>query len=400
MSNLLVKAKLIAKEKIISRNIFLLFMALFFLFLPFSIAPKNIFMGLTCIVGIYYLIRNRSEFDLADGATICLVSLFVVQILSSMVAGDSFKDSFSESRDILKMMLVFIVIRHIRLSAKEICWLSVLPLLISFLVVFVIGFLDCYYFKNTVGGRFRMMGPVNRSAVYMLLIFCVSLSVSILPSCSKIIKGVAFVAALFASIGIIVAASRSAWGALVIVSFLFAIFQNRYPKLIALIVVAVIILLSLGVAYYIDPNVLKSKLSVRFYVRQGIWLGGLEYYYEHANKLLGIGTENYRIIDLSSYTNGYMKLSTQGHNMFIHLLVENGLLGLISFAGLFVFSFISIIKNRINSNLFFVISILAIVAMFISCCFHNSLLREFGMLFCVIVAISLSQLNPARVISR
>ena len=384
------------KKKIHSKNIFLLFQSLFFLFLPFSIAPKNVFMGLTVIAGIYYLIRNRKNFDRFDAATICLALLFVVQALSSKVAGDSFKDSFSAGRDILKMALVFFVVRHIRLSSREICWFSILPLLISFLIVFVIGFIEFHFLKKTIDGRFRMMGPVNRSAVYILLMFCVSLSVSILPSCNKIIRGVAFISALFASIGILVAASRSAWAALIIIAFLFATFQNRYPKIITLIAMVAIISISLGVAYYIDPNIMKAKLSGHFHIRLGIWQGGLEYYHNHANKLLGIGTGNYRIIGLSAYTNGYMKLSTQGHNMFIHFLVENGILGLFAFIGFFISSYASTLKKRANSNLFFVISLLAIVGMFISCCFHNSLFREFGMLFCIIIAISLSQLNASK----
>ena len=387
---------LVITKKIHSRNIFLLFQTLFLLFLPFANAPKNIFMGLTCIAGIYYLIKNRDKFDISDTATIFLVSLFIIQIFSSLVVGDSFKESIYSGRDIMKMALIFIVLKHIRLGSKELYWFTILPLLISFLIVFAIGFFEFYFQKNSIDGRFRMMGPVNRSAVYMLLIFCVSLSVSILLPCHKIIKGVAFVAALCASVGILIAASRSAWAALIVASMIFAFFQNRYPKIITLIITILIISLSLGVAYYIDPNILKSKFSLNSFIRFGIWQGGLEYYYNHANKLLGIGTGNYNIIDLSSYTDGYMKTITQGHNMFIHLFVENGILGLIAFIGFLISASVFIIKKRANSNPFFVISLLALVVMIISCCFHNSLLREFGMLFCIIIAVSLSQLNASK----
>ncbi len=381
-------------KKINTRTIFLCSMGLFFLFLPFSVAPKNLFMVTTIFIGFIYIFKDASlkiEVDLINVALILLVaSLFA----SSFIAGDSFADSFKVNKDILRMALVFLVIRSIRLGFIEFKNYFVLPLLVSFVIVFGIGFYESFILDISKDGRFRMMGPVNRSAVYMLLILSLSFSLVFMKKIEKKYKSILSAVAFVAAIGVLISASRSAWAILLLLTLLVPVYYRFNKKMVAsflLVAVASVI-----AVYAFDPTLFVAKMNVNAFYRLGIWNAGLDYYFNKANILFGIGSSHYDIIDLAPYTGGKMASNIQSHNMYIKFLVENGLVGLLSFLLFVTSSFVFMVKNRFNSKEFYLVGWTVFISMLASSMFHNSIYREFGMLFFIMIGLSLSQLTAMK----
>ncbi len=368
-------------------------MGLFFLFLPFSVAPKNLFMVTTILIGFIYIYKDASlkiEIDLINIALILLVaSLFA----SSFIAGDSFADSFKVNKDILRMVLVFLVIRTIRLDFIEMKKYYVLPLLVSFVIVFGIGFYESFILDISKDGRFRMMGPVNRSAVYMLLILSLSFPLVFMEQTGKRYKSVLLAAAFIAAIGVLISASRSAWAILLLLTLFVPVYYKFNKKMLAGFVL--VIIASVTAVYLFDSMLFMRKLNVNAFYRLGIWEAGLDYYFNKANILFGIGSSHYDIIDLVPYTGGKMASNIQSHNMYIKFLVENGLAGFLSFLLFVIASFLFMVKNRFNSKGFCLAGGAVFISMLASSMFHNSIYREFGMLFFILVALSLSQLKAA-----
>lgn len=376
------------------RDFALWILAAFMLFLPFSIAPKNIFMVLTILVGLYCIVRQGGAFFKLDMINVSLLLLAVALFFSSYISGASIADSFVVNRDIFRMVLVFFAVRGLDMTPSELRKYFIGPLLISFIIVFGIGVYETYLLDAHKGGRFRMMGPVNRSAIYMLLMFSFSLATFVMTSSGKVLKSLVSVAWCLAFVGIVIAASRSAWIALFVLVILFMLLLHGEKRL--KVTLLLVMCLSVAIAYSIDSVVIFKKLKFGVPYRFGIWEAGFDYYISHANKLLGIGTGNYKIINLAPYTGGRMLSNVQSHNMFISFLVENGALGLLSFI-LFLFSSIVFtVKKRLSSETFFLTSVLCLVSMVISCGFHNALMREFGMLFFILMAVSISQLGKVK----
>lgn len=376
------------------RSVFLCSMGLFFLCLPFSIAPKNLFMVTTIFIGFIYIFKDadlKVEIDLINVALILLVvSLFA----SSFIAGDSFADSFKVNKDILRMILIFLVVRTIRLEFFEIKTYFILPLLISFLIVYGIGFYESFIVDISKDGRFRMMGPVNRSAVYMLLIFSLSFSLVFAKDLGRVYKWLLVLVSFLAAIGVLIAASRSAWMILLLLIALVPIYRKLNKKtVICLLLLAIA---SVIAVYAFNPALLSAKINVNAFCRLGIWEAGWDYYLNKANILFGIGSNHYDIIDLAPYTDGKMQSNIQSHNMYIKFLVENGLVGFLSFLLFVISSFLFMARNRFNSKEFCLVGGGVFISMLISCMFHNSIYREFGMLFFILVALSLSQLKAMK----
>lgn len=351
-------------------------------------------MVTTIVIGFIYIFKDASlkiEIDVINVALILLVaSLFA----SSFIAGDSFADSFKVNKDILRMVLVFLVVRTIRLDFIEMKNYFILPLLISFLIVYGIGFYESFIMDISKDGRFRMMGPVNRSAVYMLLILSLSFSLVFLEKFEKRCKCILLAVAFIAAIGILISASRSAWAILLLLTLLVPVYYKFNAKIVVGFVL--VIIASVTAVYVFNPTLFEAKLNANIPYRLGIWEAGLDYYLNKANILFGIGSNHYDIIDLAPYTEGKMQSNIQSHNMYIRFLVENGLVGFILFILFILSSLFYVIKNRIYSNEFCLVGLLTFISMLISCMFHNSIYREFGMLFFILVALSLSQLKAMK----
>ncbi len=350
-------------------------------------------MVTTILIGFIYIYKDASlkiEIDLINIALILLVaSLFA----SSFIAGDSFADSFKVNKDILRMVLVFLVIRTIRLDFIEMKKYYVLPLLVSFVIVFGIGFYESFILDISKDGRFRMMGPVNRSAVYMLLILSLSFPLVFMEQTGKRYKSVLLAAAFIAAIGVLISASRSAWAILLLLTLFVPVYYKFNKKMLAGFVL--VIIASVTAVYLFDSMLFMRKLNVNAFYRLGIWEAGLDYYFNKANILFGIGSSHYDIIDLVPYTGGKMASNIQSHNMYIKFLVENGLAGFLSFLLFVIASFLFMVKNRFNSKGFCLAGGAVFISMLASSMFHNSIYREFGMLFFILVALSLSQLKAA-----
>ena len=365
------------------KQILLYSIFLFLIFLPFSVGPRYIFMGTTIFLGFYYIYKNNIKIKL-DIINISLIIFVIISFLSNYFNNDTILHNFKINKDILRDLLVFLVIRHIDLNSNEIKKYITTPLFISFIVVFFIGFIETYFLDLSKDGRFRMMGPVNRSVVYMLYILSLSIFITFTYKIKDKFYALTNFTFILSVFGILVGASRSGWVVLIAL-FGFTFFYFKLNK--AILVKSIILLIVLAIfAYVFVPDLFLAKLNFKVPYRFDIWLAGITQYWNSGNIFFGIGSNNYIQIDLTSYTENWIPHVSEAHNSFISIVVENGILGILSFL-IFLISItyaISFSKKKL-------LGFLTIITFTLSSLSHSILMREFGMIFFVLLALSINR---------
>jgi hypothetical protein len=152
-----------------------------------------------------------------------------------------------------------------------------------------------------------------------------------------IIKGGVDLTAMFLSTaGIYCTLFRGIWLAFILAIFLQGLVRTRRPVLLALLAL-VTTLVILGSSMWKDiesSDMYESRLgrTNTMYSRIGAWKGGLEMFLD--NPILGVGYFNFQEV----FENNYSWITVEGvpavprpHNLFISVLAETGMIGIIIF---------------------------------------------------------------------
>ena len=343
------------KNDIVSR-LYNLFLVIVLFTLPITEGLKQISLTLFVLAGIYICVKEKRQFKF-DLINISLFIFVLATFISCLVNGVS----ASRALDPLRCMLFFFVARSVGVEKINFKFLF-FALFAGFIVAFIPACVKKFTSSDpTALFELKSIGHVNHSAIFMLLVFCVALISS--AELKKIYeKYIAIIVAGICVFGIMIAGSRATMYLLPIIIFSILLYQISKRQTELKLAFSLIILFSVIAIFYtyISANIIQDE---RFYSQLTKGVTGSEtrypifasaFYMWLENPLFGIGSGQFKIIDITKYFpgNGEIHVS-HSHNTFLTFLTEKGIVALLAYLVFQLSLFIKFIKNfRQNSIVF------------------------------------------------
>lgn len=343
------------KNDIVSK-LYNLFLVIVLFTLPVTEGLKQISLTLFVLAGIYICVKEKKQFKF-DLINISLFIFVLATFISCLVNGVS----ASRALDPLRCMLFFFVARSVGVEKINFKFLF-FALFSGFIVAFIPACVKKFTSSDpTALFELKSIGHVNHSAIFMLLVFCVALiSAAELKKIYE--KYIAIVVAGICVLGIMIAGSRATMYLLPIIIFSILLYQISKRQTRLKSAFSLIILFSVIAIFYtyISANITQDE---RFYSQLTKGVTGSEtrypifasaFYTWLENPLFGIGSGQFKIIDITKYFpgNGEIHVS-HSHNTFLTFLTEKGIIALLAYLIFQLSLFIKFIKNfRQNSIVF------------------------------------------------
>ena len=354
---------------------------------PFHFGKVVIFRSLIEILGAAYLIlilKDKTYLPRRDKifwAFLFFTLAFTVTTLTSVLKYPSFWGTLERMGGLWTFWhyFVFYIILTSVLTKKE-HWQSLLN------VTVFAGILSAFYgfFQKTniefflgSGGRTRIFGTIGNAALFagtQLLVVFLSLTLLFQSQNTKNQKLFYLFGFAITSIATLMTAVRGSVLAYAVGITVFAFLWGRYKKsrfgrlafnyLVGLVVLFVVFSLLFGNTKFVESSRYLSRMtdlslkSQTTETRFWAWEAGLKGWVENPKTiLLGWGPENFNI-PFSKYFNpkffvgpGSETLFDRAHNMFIEILATMGLVGLLSYLGIFMALFAYLRRWLKNSEL-------------------------------------------------
>lgn len=364
------------KNDIVSK-LYNLFLVIVLFTLPVTEGLKQISLTLFVLAGIYICVKEKRQFKF-DLINISLFIFVLATFISCLVNGVS----ASRALDPLRCMLFFFVARSVGVEKINFKFLF-FALFAGFIVAFIPACIKKFTSSDpTALFELKSIGHVNHSAIFMLLVFCVALiSAAELKKIYE--KYIAIVVAGICVFGIMIAGSRATMYLLPIIIFSILLYQISKKQTGLRSAFCIIILFSVIAFFYtyISANITQDE---RFYSQLTKGVTGSEtrypifasaFYTWLENPLFGIGSGQFKIIDITKYFpgNGEIHVS-HSHNTFLTFLTEKGIIALLSYLVFQLSLFIKFIKNfRQNSIVFLALLMLVFqnVISLVNTTFHH-----------------------------
>ena len=343
------------KNDIVSR-LYNLFLVIVLFTLPITEGLKQISLTLFVLAGIYICVKEKRQFKF-DLINISLFIFVLATFISCLVNGVS----ASRALDPLRCMLFFFVARSVGVEKINFKFLF-FALFAGFIVAFIPACVKKFTSSDpTALFELKSIGHVNHSAIFMLLVFCVALISS--AELKKIYeKYIAIIVAGICVFGIMIAGSRATMYLLPIIIFSILLYQISKRQTELKLAFSLIILFSVIAIFYtyISANIIQDE---RFYSQLTKGVTGSEtrypifasaFYTWLECPLFGIGSGEFRIIDITKYFPGNGEVHVgHAHNTFLTFLTEKGIVALLAYLVFQLSLFIKFIKNfRQNSIVF------------------------------------------------
>lgn len=249
------------------------------------------------------------------------------------------------------------------------------------------------------GGRERIFGTIGNAALfagYQILNIFIALILG-LESTNKRTRNILFAGAGVMILAVFMTAVRGSLLGLSVglLLFVFLYFSQTNSKLAKKVLLSLLGLVIVFVGFsfaFKDSSVIQnsrylkrvtdfSPTNYTVQTRFWAWQAGLKGWSESPQKMmLGWGPENFNV-PFSKYFNpkffngpGSETLFDRAHNMFVEILVTTGLLGLITYLGIFFIIFKSLWRLRDNSK-FRVVS-LGLMSMTVAYMIHNAFIFD------------------------
>ena len=170
----------------------------------------------------------------------------------------------------------------------------------------------------------------NPLAVYLLLTSFLALGIAFSAQFAKPWRIFALISFVFSVWAMVLTMTRGVWLALPFGIAVFALIvgykNRRYFTGTLIIILLIAVFLSLGLEYELFPSYFSRRVENLFTIdsgRERIWRGSWEMFKD--NPILGVGAGNF-----SEAAPQYMEGRTysHAHNLFIHIALELGLLGI------------------------------------------------------------------------
>ncbi|WP_107709781.1 O-antigen ligase family protein [Campylobacter concisus] len=379
------------KNDIVSR-LYNLFLVIVLFTLPITEGLKQISLTLFVLAGIYICVKEKRQFKF-DLINISLFIFVLATFISCLVNGVS----ASRALDPLRCMLFFFVARSVGVEKINFKFLF-FALFAGFIVAFIPACVKKFTSSDpTALFELKSIGHVNHSAIFMLLVFCVALISS--AELKKIYeKYIAIIVAGICVFGIMIAGSRATMYLLPIIIFSILLYQISKRQTELKLAFSLIILFSVIAIFYtyISANIIQDE---RFYSQLTKGVTGSEtrypifasaFYMWLENPLFGIGSGQFKIIDITKYFpgNGEIHVS-HSHNTFLTFLTEKGIVALLAYLVFQLSLFIKFIKNFRQNNIVF-LALLMLMANNIISLANTTFHHENALLMLLFWALALS----------
>jgi len=372
------------------RNVFLYSSALLFFSLPYHTAVKYIAMVLVFLSGVFIIIKEKSfKMDLLN---LILLGFGIETLISGLLYTNELKRVLYAQKDLWIIISGFLIYRSIHLNKDEILKFIVLPLAVSSIVLFFCGLYKYYILHDY--GRYHLFTNINRSAIYSVI--SLSFILPFLEIVKNKIKYILLIGIFFIVLTIEFLASRNAIVTMFIIFMIYFFIFSNISRRSKILITSFLGISFIMVSIYYGMLVNRIEHFTHIPYRFSIWKAGLYSYLNSENFFLGIGTNNFKSIDLTPYISNWNTHITSVHNLFFEIFIENGLLGL-GFYLTFLILIIMKLKNYKNKeNIFFKSIILLLITHFLTSLTETTLIKEHGLLLFIFLAISLSQLEFRR----
>ncbi|WP_149714186.1 O-antigen ligase family protein [Campylobacter concisus] len=376
----------------IASRLYNLFLVIVLFTLPVTEGLKQISLTLFVLVGIYICVKEKKQFKF-DLINISLFIFVLATFISCLVNGVS----VSRALDPLRCMLFFFVARSVGIEKINFKFLF-FALFAGFIVAFIPACVKKFTSSDpTALFELKSIGHVNHSAIFMLLVFCVALiSAAELKKIYE--KYIAIVVAGICVFGIMIAGSRATMYLLPIIIFSILLYQISKRQTELKLAFSLIILFSVIAIFYtyISANIIQDE---RFYSQLTKGVTGSEtrypifasaFYMWLENPLFGIGSGQFKIIDITKYFpgNGEIHVS-HSHNTFLTFLTEKGIIALLAYLVFQLSLFIKFIKNFRQNNIVF-LALLMLMANNIISLANTTFHHENALLMLLFWALALS----------
>lgn len=350
------------------------------LMLTLFLAYSEFFKNLSIAIMLSYLtlqLVNNKLFLTKDMVNISLTSYLFVVFLGAWF-GINPNESFSQSSDIVKIVIVFLFFREVKLDFISLETI-VRFLLIGFVGAVSIAMVDYYIFGSDYL-KLHSVGSINRSAVYIMYIFVLAIVLQTYFQ-SKLTKALLLFGVVFSIIALIAGGSRMAMFSIPVILGFYLLLQRKCGIREYLLLTVPIILIIFIIFLYPDSRV-SSRFDQGFNdpARIQIWMSSIYAWLEH-NIFLGIGVGNSIFIDVKDYFEHPVTRNIDNtHQLYLDLLLEKGVFGFVAFFtflySLFVFD---VSKERLMLIRLLILSLLLMG-------FTNITFRyEFAILFVTII---------------
>ena len=382
------------KNDIVSR-LYNLFLVIVLFTLPVTEGLKQISLTLFVLAGIYICVKEKKQFKF-DLINISLSIFVLATFISCLVNGVP----VSRALDPLRCMLFFFVARSVGVEKINFKFLF-FALFAGLIAAFIPACIEKFTSNDPLAlFELKSIGHVNHSAIFMLLVFCVALISS--AELKKIYeKYIAIIVAGICVFGIMIAGSRATMYLLPIIIFSILLYQISKRQTELKLAFSLIILFSVIAIFYtyISANIIQDE---RFYSQLTKGVTGSEtrypifasaFYMWLENPLFGIGSGQFKIIDITKYFpgNGEIHVS-HSHNTFLTFLTEKGIVALLAYLVFQLSLFIKFIKNfRQNSIVF--LALLMLMANNIISLANTTFHHENALLMLLFWALALSAID-------
>ncbi|OQA89702.1 MAG: D-glycero-beta-D-manno-heptose-1,7-bisphosphate 7-phosphatase [Elusimicrobia bacterium ADurb.Bin231] len=322
--------------------------------MPISIAATNIVWILLFLVWIAKLLLIKDRRAFVSPVTLPLAVFFCSTLFSALL-GLNVSRSFSSLNSELLFLIFFLVSANIRdiNHAKQILFVFIASsALMGVLAILQFSFnISSYGWLSLIDGRAHGTRSWSQTYAEGLLIALPVCLYAFLFCKTKRIFLYIFSSLIFA--GIILSYVRMVWITCIFLISVILISEARQLKKV-LLTFAGILIVFVAVTAFLLPNrinILKRARNMTEPVRINMWKASVEIFKDYP--IFGVGKKN--IKGIFSYKYKKLNLPSQYfmlshlHNNFIHLLVERGIVGLLSFLYL-VFAIFYFAIKRIRKS--------------------------------------------------
>jgi O-antigen ligase len=341
----------------------ILLLSLMLLSLPSLEAPKNLFLTLFLLVGIYEEInkKDKDPWEIWDWVFISIISSY---FLSALFAGLGPGDEWRGFRGILLWSGVGWILSRTSFKKEEILFIF-LTAVLSTIPALIYGFINLYSLNPKEYLQLHSVGHVNHSAIYLGIIFLASLGLTIDQINQNKNKSFSYPLlglTIFFLISLTIMKSRGSlgmalFGFLILISLLLR--KKIFIASLSLIAIYIVALFSFN-APIIEKQKYYQKHNAVLSDRAEVWNASIE-----ASKFfpaLGVGNGNWGLITLDQIKNSvesrgdkfkkekYNLTHHHSHNLYLTWLTERG------FVGIFILIFFmtvwaySLFKNYQSKN--------------------------------------------------
>ena len=315
-----------------------IFLALMLIVLPSFEAPKNLFAVLFVASWVFTSQRDKNW----GGRWRLIDTIFLLWILADIAVGINaiiaHNQPASGSRDIIKFVLVGWAISRSGFTIRQIISLCVIAIIFATIPL-------AYSYLNCNGGvcvELNSVGHVNHTAIYLLIVYIISLSLLIFnfKNMSNYLKVVLIATTGILAYVVIDTHSRAATGLLVIITLMAMLYSIYYYRNWYSLIISILLISLASVVLVYNPPVIVHKFATASNLfgdsgRQKI--RNFAYYVFKIDPILGTGIGNFPnfghddikdlvIQDEGVYDKSQFAPLAHPHNVYYAYLTGGGIL--------------------------------------------------------------------------